>query len=226
MLTVHQADKDGGFSDLENVPERINGFEDLAFLFSSNVLNYRIAGLRFNEAAYLYRLARTLPADATVAEIGRYQGGSTFLIVSALPSGTLYSYDLPTRDGRPGAELDDLLKATLARYQLEERVRLIVADSRTAAPPPNPCELIFIDGDHTYAGVRADYEHWRQFLRPGGHLVFHDAVSTTDFIPTAVEGVAKVISEIELGDSEYFQRERGDGTIAHFSRTEAHAPWG
>ncbi|MGZ4370584.1 MAG: class I SAM-dependent methyltransferase [Gaiellaceae bacterium] len=226
MLTVHQADADGGFSDIDKLPEKIEGFEDLAFLFSSNVLNYRIAGLRFNEAAYLYQHARALPPDATIAEIGRYQGGSTFLLASALSRGTLYSYDLPTRDGLPGAQLDALLTATLTRFGLEDRVRLVTGDSRTADPPPALCDLIFIDGDHTYDGVRADYERWRRFLRPRGHLVFHDAVSTSDFIPTAVEGVARVVDEIERDDSGYFRREHGDGTLAHFSRTEATAPWG
>jgi predicted O-methyltransferase YrrM len=225
MLTVHQANVDGGFSDLERLPTTIKGFEDLAFLFSSNVLNYRVAGLRFNEAAYLYQLARNLPEDATAAEIGRYQGGSTFLLASALSSGVIYSYDLPIRGGLSGAELDDLLKATLARFGLDERVRLVVADSKSAGPPPAPCDLVFVDGDHTYAGVRADYERWRRFLAPGGHLVFHDAVSTTDFVPTAVDGVAEVVREIELRDAECFRRERGDGSLAHFVRTEERAPW-
>ena len=150
---------------------------------------------------------------------------STFLLASALAGGALYSYDLSTRDGLSGAELDDLLKATLARFELSERVHLVVADSRIADPPPRPCDLVFIDGDHTYSGVRADYEHWRRFLRRGGHLVFHDAVSTEDFVPTPVAGVGALISEIDLQDAEYFKREPGDGTLAHFSRTEAVAPW-
>jgi hypothetical protein len=32
-------------------------------------------------------------------------------------------------------------------------VHLVVADSRTVEPPGEPRELLFIDGDHSYAGA-------------------------------------------------------------------------
>ena len=50
---------------------------------------------------------------------------------------------------------------TLARYGLEAKVHLHVADSRTVEPPPEPLELLFIDGDHSYEGARADFEGFR-----------------------------------------------------------------
>jgi cephalosporin hydroxylase len=36
-------------------------------------------------------------------------------------------------------------------------------------------DVIIIDGDHTYAGVRADYENYVRFLNPGGFLILHDS---------------------------------------------------
>ena len=36
---------------------------------------------------------------------------------------------------------------------------------------PCPADVLFIDGDHTYVGVRADYEDYRQFVKDGGHRV-------------------------------------------------------
>src|SRR4029077_2017872 len=108
-------------------------FEDLAFLFSSNQLNHGVASLQIDEAALLYRLARNVERGP-VAEIGRFKGGSTIIFASALPAGVeLWSYDfhVALRPDMPGAELDEELRGALERYGLGEKVRLLVADSRT-----------------------------------------------------------------------------------------------
>ena len=36
-------------------------------------------------------------------------------------------------------------------------------------------DLVFIDGDHSEEGVRADWEGWHGFVEPGGAVLFHDA---------------------------------------------------
>ena len=35
-------------------------------------------------------------------------------------------------------------------------------------------DVLFIDGDHTYAGVKADFDLWSPLVRPGGLVIFHD----------------------------------------------------
>lgn len=35
-------------------------------------------------------------------------------------------------------------------------------------------DFLFIDGDHTEFGVNADYEDYRELVRPGGLIAFHD----------------------------------------------------
>ena len=35
-------------------------------------------------------------------------------------------------------------------------------------------DAIFIDGDHSYEGVKADYENYVPMVRPGGVVAFHD----------------------------------------------------
>ena len=37
-------------------------------------------------------------------------------------------------------------------------------------------DVLFIDADHTYAGVASDYHGYRPLVRPGGLIVFHDIV--------------------------------------------------
>lgn len=37
-------------------------------------------------------------------------------------------------------------------------------------------DFLFIDGDHTEGGVEADYNDYKEFVRPGGLIAFHDIV--------------------------------------------------
>jgi predicted O-methyltransferase YrrM len=207
------------YTTVERWPESIEGFEDVAFLFSSNQLSHGIASLQLDEAALLYRLARRVPAGAAVAEIGRFKGGTTLMLASALPDGAeLWSYDLHValRPDMSGPQLDSELAAALARYGLTDRVHLVVGDSRTAEPPPRPCALVFVDGDHTYQGARADYERWREFLAPGGDLLFHDAVDVGGY-GNHYPGIAQLVGEIERAD-ESLERRPNAGSVAHFTR--------
>jgi hypothetical protein len=78
-----------------------------------------------------------------------------------------------------------------------------------------------VDGDHSYGGVRGDYEHWGPALRAGGHLLFHDAVQWP-FL-NCEPGVARLVEEIERDDSTLFSRRDGAGSIAHFVRVRTGA---
>jgi predicted O-methyltransferase YrrM len=201
------------FRNVRRWPEEIRGFEDLAFLFSSNQLNHGVASLQVDEAALLYRLARNA-TTGPIAEIGRFKGGSTFVFATAMPDGVeLWSYDfhVALRADMPGDELDGELSEALARFRLADKVHLLVADSRTVDPPPEPLEVLFIDGDHSYDGAKADYDRWGAFVRPGGHMLFHDAVDSGGY-GNHYPGVARVVSEIG-GD---WDRRPDAGSIAHF----------
>ena len=204
------------FGRVELWPSAVRGFEDLAFLFSANQLNHGVASLQIDEAALLYRLARDATSGPFV-EIGRFKGGSTFVFASALPDGVeLWSYDLhiALRADMPGEALDAELREALERYGLARKVHLLVADSRTVDPPPDPLELLFVDGDHSYVGAKADFERWGAFVRLGGHLLFHDAVDGGGY-GNHYPGVARAVAEV---DGAVWDRQPGAGSIAHFVR--------
>jgi len=90
-----------------------------------------------------------------------------------------------------------------------------VADTRTAEQPSTPCDLVFLDGDHSYEGARADLDRWAPALRPGGHLLLHDAVDTGGW-GTVHPGVVRLVAELDRDAG--FVRGPGAGTIAHFVR--------
>lgn len=56
-------------------------------------------------------------------------------------------------------------------------------------------DIIFIDGDHEYDGVKLDYENCVGRLNEGGYLVFHD---THSFL---CPGVVRLWNEIKKDDS-------------------------
>jgi predicted O-methyltransferase YrrM len=210
------ADRERRGSDFSNVRlsgDRIRGFDDLAFLFSSTILAHGIASLRLDEGAYLYRLVVDFQ-PRTAVEIGRFRGGSTFLLAAGLEHGILHSYDLETRQGRDGSSLDRQLIEALERYGLGGRVRLHVGDSGTADQPELPVDLLFVDGDHRETGVRTDFERWAPLVRPGGHLLFHDAIEVPDLVRTDAPGVVRVAAEV--GDA--FESRPAAGSLAHFVR--------
>jgi predicted O-methyltransferase YrrM len=203
------------FANVERWPESVRGFEDLAFLFSSNQLNHGVASLQIDEAALIFRLARDAHGGP-VAEIGRFKGGSTVVFATALPDGIeLWSYDLHValRPDMTGEQLDAELRDALGRLGLAHKVHLLVGDSRTVEPPPEPLSLLLIDGDHSYEGAKADFARWREFVRPGGHVLFHDAVDTGGY-GNVYPGVTRAVAEVD-GDP-VWKRQPGAGSLAHF----------
>lgn len=120
-----------------------------------------------------------------IVEVGTASGGSLFLLArAAAPGATLVSVDLPDGPGSPGyaAWREDLYRAFAGN---ERAIELVRADSH-AAPTADrvrallggsPADVVFIDGDHTHAGVARDYELYAPLARPGGLIAFHDIVA-------------------------------------------------
>jgi predicted O-methyltransferase YrrM len=204
------------YSTVDAWPAELRGFDDLAFLFSSNQLHHAIISMSVHEGALLWRRAHGL-RDGTVAEIGRSKGGSTLLLAAALGEGShVYSYDLHVK-ATAGAVSDAELRTVLERYGLADRVTLVVGDSRTAEPPPAPCELVLVDGNHSYEGVRADFEAWHDRVCPGGHMLFHDAVGGQLSRPH--DGVIRFVEELERQGRGFVRRDAA-GTLVDFERVE------
>lgn len=54
-------------------------------------------------------------------------------------------------------------------------IRYVLSDSAEAATQ-YAADLVFIDADHSYDGVRRDWEAWRTKVAHGGLVAFHDIV--------------------------------------------------
>lgn len=76
-------------------------------------------------------------------------------------------------------------------------LHVIEADSHdpaTAARVREPIDVLFLDGDHLYDGVRADWELWSGKVRPGGLVAFHDTVVNGD---RDEAGVRQLVAELK-----------------------------
>ena len=62
-----------------------------------------------------------------------------------------------------------------------------------------PLDFIFIDGDHSYAGVKRDFEDYSPLVRKGGLVGFHDTIygDGPDLRPSEF-GVGNAFNEIDM----------------------------
>jgi len=132
--------------------------------------------LEEREGLCLYGLARRAAPLGTAVEIGSYKGRSTWFLAAAYEQAgspwPVVAFD-PHLEGTR-----DAFAANLERTGVAPRVEAHAAFSHDAAPAfDRPIGLLWIDGDHTYTGVRRDFEDWFPKLAPGGWLAFHDTVN-------------------------------------------------
>ena len=119
-----------------------------------------------------------------VLEIGTSHGGSLYLFcMTASPEASIISVDLRGGDYGGGySRLRIPLYKSFANGKQE--IHLINGNSHEDSTLRNvkdilkgrPVDFLFIDGDHTYAGVKSDFEFYFQLVRGGGIIALHDIV--------------------------------------------------
>ncbi len=134
----------------------------------------------------LYGLARSLKPEVCV-EIGSARGKSACYVGLALEEngrGKLYAIDPHTKtewNDSYSVETYEAMRQNLGSLGLLDRVEIVRKTSGQAALGWNmPIDLIFIDGDHSYEGVKRDWELFTPHLAPFGVVVFHDTAWEID----------------------------------------------
>jgi cephalosporin hydroxylase len=117
-----------------------------------------------------------------IVEVGTAGGGTMLLWLRvAHPEATIVTIDLP--GGEFGGGSSPLRVPLFRRLGLPgQKIHLIRGDSHDPATVEqtrqylagNAADFLFIDADHTEAGVRADYRMYSPLVRSGGMIAFHD----------------------------------------------------
>ena len=147
----------------------------------------RGAAQKTREFAALLSLVRDRDLSVIV-EIGTLSGGTLWAWCQiARPDALIVSIDLP--GGRFGGGYDVSTARTLRGYaRADQRVVLIRGDSHLESTrielgdvlDGRRVDFLFIDGDHTYAGVKLDFETYSPLVRQGGMIAFHDILPHSD----------------------------------------------
>jgi predicted O-methyltransferase YrrM len=163
---------------------------------------------------------------SVVLEIGTARGGTLFLFAQiAHDDALLVSIDVPGDGYAFGGRPEYKRRARLYRALGRERQRIVyvAGDSHREETyrevrdvlSGKPVDLLFIDGDHTRAGVERDFEMYLPLVRNGGIVAFHDIVPGP---PEAVGDVPSFWRDIRTSESveivaDWQQRSFGIGVL-------------
>lgn len=131
---------------------------------------------------------RSIPEDATCAEIGVWKGEFSERIKAAARPRALHLIDpwrfvaaYPARwyggaAARNQEDMDRIHRDVVSRFAGDPRVIVHRLESRSAAESlaDTVFDWVYIDGDHSYEAVRDDLKAWASRLKPGGLLTGDD----------------------------------------------------
>ncbi len=140
------------------------------------------------EARFLGLVAACAPAGGAIVEIGSFKGKSTVMLakvaahygrgpVIAIDPHNFNSIELQEQRANPEAStysefLSNIQAAGVTGFVEAHRAY----SSDVAAAWNRPIRFLWIDGDHTYAGAKSDFDGFIRHLLPQGVVAFHDAL--------------------------------------------------
>ena len=179
-------------------------FAHLLWLFNSPRETRDIIRLDLHEAGLLYKYAKQTWVQpeklfhhtgrgSVILEIGRYWGGSTVLLAMATHHSDVKIVSVDVVEGCHDPDVDDWLN------DYEEKERIDIRTDNSWAMENIPLSLLFVDGDHTYEGVKKDFRHHWNYLK--GPCLAHD------YQDEQCKGVTRFIDEwIEEGYAEKIEQ--------------------
>lgn len=171
--------------NLAGLNGNMNAEQVIDFLFSPK--GVLIAPWQFKEE--ILQLAKTYEKHkpAVAMEIGTANGGTLFMHSKlAVKNAFIISLDLP--GGRFGGGYPEWKEPIYKSFAKPgDTIELLRADSHQQSSLDKVKQLLngrkldylFIDGDHTYEGVKKDFEMYSPLVKEKGIVVFHDIAHHT-----------------------------------------------
>ena len=190
----------------------INNFIDTAYSFSYKTYGITPIQIR-NEIGPLLEILYKLKPE-NILEIGTANGGTLFLLCQvSSPHATILSVDLP--DGPYGGDLYPRWKESFYNTFAKEKQKLSLIRKDSHDPKTldtvkelfdgNKIDFLLIDGDHSYEGVKKDFEIYSRFVKEGGIIAFHDITpgskKSVGGVPEFWEQIKSKYLSIEIVDN-------------------------
>lgn len=161
------------------------------------------------EIAEAVKIYQQISPRRRILEIGSAWGDTLQLwLEHAEPNATVISIDLlfPPGDHRREEQIRrhsvvwpswaEDLKHRLRVFENSSQDERVIQSTQAIMPE---IDWLFIDGDHTYEGCRADYENYGPRVRPGGIIAIHDIIGGIRPDIEHQPGVIRFWSEIREG---------------------------
>ena len=122
-----------------------------------------------------------------ILEIGTANGGTLFLLSRfSHPNALLISVDLPV--GPYIGDYDYNINSFYKTFTLKKQKMVLIKDDSHEPSTlkllkkkleNKQIDLLFIDGDHSYEGVKKDFEMYGPLVKENGIIAFHDIVKVS-----------------------------------------------
>jgi len=164
---------------------------DRVINYSFNVLGGLIRPMQIREEFEGFLKVFKEKAPKVILEIGTANGGSLFALCKlASEDALIISIDLP--EGEFGGGYPEWEVPIYKYFKKEgQQLFLLREDSHLEASlnkikeilSGKQVDFLFIDGDHSYEGVKKDFEMYSPLVKKGGVIAFHDVA------PNGIEGL-------------------------------------
>ena len=139
------------------------------------------------ELVLLNKFARNISNRGILVEIGSYLGASSLVLSRANKKNTLYCIDTWNNDAMSEGKWDTMNSFMHNTRHCKNIVPLRMWSTEAINKIPEYFDMIFVDGDHSYDGVKKDIDLYFPRLKSGGIITMHDS--------GWAEGVQRVIKE-------------------------------
>lgn len=130
-------------------------------------------------ASFVHFVARKLPPAKLSLDIGVASGGQTKFLRDYFPAEKTIVVDIGLHPNFVHWErIKPLVNSELVLEIIQDSHAPEVAER--LAPFSGKIDFAYVDGDHSYRGLRKDIFLVRKLLRPGGYMVLHDTLAVPD----------------------------------------------
>lgn len=166
------------------VPRDLNSILDEAWKSAEAIPGF----LGENEGRLLGTIAACVPRGGAIVEIGSFKGKSSVILakvaarydaapIVAIDPHNFNNAELAAHRTSPDASSYEEFLENLGAAGVRNLVEVHRAYSTDLAAAWNrPIGFLWIDGDHSYGGAKADFAGFAPHLIPGGVVAFHDAL--------------------------------------------------